>query len=136
MNNIKTLRENDIPIIDVDTINDAVEELSLVLGHMDRLEKKITKEAENNLKVIVAQMQPDYVQPYKNWGSHIPFVLYSTHPEYKKGTRLDKGYTSLSLDSGYLIVIISINGKQIIPVQEYLDSNWCSSKETKKRTTT
>ena len=122
--NPEILRENSIPIIDVDNVGDAIEELDNVFTHMDCIAELTTQEAESKLKLIVAQMKPDYVQPYKKWGSHIPFVLYSTHPEYKKTTRLDKGYTSLSLEDGYLIVIISSDGTRTIPVQEYLEANW------------
>lgn len=120
------LRENNIPIIDADNIEDAVEDLHTVFTHMDRMAELTTQEAEGKLKLIVAQMKIDYVQPYANWGSKIPFVLYSTHPEYRKSTRLDKGYTSLALDAKYLIVIISSDGKRVVPVQEYMDSDWKS----------
>jgi len=124
----ETLRKYDVHIIDEGSVEGAVDEIKNVLGHMTRMENLITEEAESVLKIIVAQMKPDYVNPYKKWGSFIPFVLYSTHPRYVKTTRLDKGYTSLALDSGYLIIIINSDGKGTIPVKEYMKSDWKSRK--------
>ena len=53
------------------------------------------------MKLIVAEMRSDWVEPYARTGSKIPVVVVSTHPQYKLGTRLDYGFVQVALDQGY-----------------------------------
>jgi len=58
------------------------------------------------LKVIVAQMQKDTVEPYCNMEGHrIPVVVVSNHPNYPEGTRLDWGFVQCALRDGYRVAI-------------------------------
>jgi len=120
----ETLRRHDIPIIDVDNVTDIRSELVNYFTHADRTEKMITADEEKKLKIILAKLARDYVKPYKNWGSYIPFVLYSTHPEYHKGLRMNKGFIECSLEEGYLFVLISPDGEKLENVKKFLETDW------------
>ncbi len=116
----KTLSDAGIPVLDADSAEDVVEEIGLIFGHWDRMEKTTTQEAEGKTKVILCRYMDDYVQPYAGWGNKIPFVIYSTHPRYPRNTRLDKGFTSLAKEAGYHIIIISYDGTKLLPPDHYL----------------
>ena len=67
-------------------------------------------------KVIVAQFVADWVMPYASDGTGIAEVIYSTHPEYKFGCRLDFGFLAVALAQGYNVLILS-TGKPMTEIE-------------------
>ena len=118
------LRKNRIHIIDATESNEVAEEITNTIHQWDIMSELITEESIKEIKIILAQFKPDFIQPFRMWGSYIPFVIYSTHPEYTKNWRLDKGHTELSIEAGYLVILISPNGKSIISNEYYLNTSW------------
>ena len=57
------------------------------------------------LKTIVAEMRPDWVEPYARMGGTIPVVTLSNHPRFTTGTRLDWDFVSIALQDGYALHI-------------------------------
>jgi hypothetical protein len=58
-------------------------------------------------KVIIAEMKPDWLEPYRTMGQDIPVVVarLNASPKYMPRTRLDWGMISCALRDGYEIRI-------------------------------
>jgi hypothetical protein len=104
-----------IPIIDPETPEQAVKEIQSILNGWDIVGKARAETELERTKVVIAKLVKDWVNPYAMEGREIPVVLFSTHPEWKIGTRLDAGLVEqLTLPrfaENYLVIVFDDNNR-------------------------
>lgn len=115
----KELRDRGIPVFGFENVGDAVEGLVEILGEMDRQNALHALEAAKEAKVILAVMKPDWVAPYRDMGNYTGAIIFSTHPRFKAGWRLDKGFAHVARDEGYTVILLQGDGS-LLPVEAYI----------------
>jgi len=98
-----------IPLIGGDSPEELVEGVEQVMLGWDVVGKQRAEKELEAEKVVIAKLVKDWVNPYAMEGREIPVVLFSTHPEWKAGARLDGGLVeTLTLPrfgENYLIIV-------------------------------
>jgi len=80
-----------IPIIDEESPEDIVKGIEQIMNGWDVVGRQRAEVELKRSKVIIAKLVRDWVNPYAREGRKVPVVLFSTHPEWKAGTRFDNG---------------------------------------------
>jgi len=80
-----------VPLIDGSSPKEAMKQIKQIMTGWDIIGKQRAESLLEMEKIIVCKLVSDWVQPYANMQKKIPIVLFSTHPEWKIGTRFDNG---------------------------------------------
>lgn len=86
-----SFKSQGIPLIDVDTPEQAAKAITEVMNGWDIIGKQKAIEELSKTHIIICKLVHDWVNPYAKEGREVPVVLFSTHPEWKTGTRFDNG---------------------------------------------
>ena len=57
-------------------------------------------------KRIVAEIRPDWIEPFATFKHVIPVVIESNHPRFVAGTRLDFGFLAIVMQEGYNVKLV------------------------------
>jgi hypothetical protein len=97
---IAYMKSQNIPLIDAKNMKEAAKAISETLWGWDIVGKAKAETELSNDKIIICKLVNDWVQPYAKEGRKIPLVLFSTHPEWKTGTRFDAGLMECTFIQG------------------------------------
>jgi len=95
-----------LKVIECEDAADAVKKIGETMIGWETIANQRAQKSLLTDKIVIAKAVKDWVKPYSNIGSIIPIVIFSTHPEYVVGTRLDYGFHSLLYEQGYSLLVI------------------------------
>jgi hypothetical protein len=95
-----------VEIIDCEDMEEAVDKIEQIMKGSDIIGNQRTEKSLANAKIVIAQAVKDWVKPYSNMSNIIPVVMFSTHPRFIAGTRLDFGFHSILYREGYTLIVM------------------------------
>ena len=121
---MKELRNNKIPIIE-GPLEGTVEELFTLFNHWDRTNELLVNEHWERVpleegEIIHCVLVPDFVEPYKSWGSRCAVIVQChEHENLWENQRLDIGRMEHYAEKGYKIVLIDPKTGLKVSVEDF-----------------